>query len=217
MSAELNDKQLATVLYALRYVQENYDEDRMRRSFHFEGGTDVSTITDIDELCKYLNHDVRKDMVAKQREVGEPKLEWSQMHEALDTIIAAFLGDRANHLKLPSNTQIMELMNWSAKKAGHLGVADDKMPPMWFELIDQSDKNGRRIHVDVSDNNGQLFLRPRGYGDQSSEDGSGWPVLLEIWEGQLRVVLWTDINQADPQIISMEDALEERRDGNEED
>jgi len=43
-------------------------------------------------------------------------------------------------------------------------------------------------------------------------DGQGSPILVEVADGKLRVVCWSDINEEDPtHIISMEKAREDLR------
>jgi len=59
---------------------------------------------------------------------------------------------------------------------------------------------------------GTLWFRADGYGDATSEDGSGHPVLIEWYEGQLWVVVWGDINSEDPTIkIPLTGAKESER------
>jgi len=71
--------------------------------------------------------------------------------------------------------------------------------------------NSTKVRVDVE--NGTLYLYPEGYGDASTEDGEGCPVMIERWNGELRVVVWSDINKEDPtHIISLEGARESLRD-----
>jgi hypothetical protein len=53
-----------------------------------------------------------------------------------------------------------------------------------------------------------IEIRPEGYGDCGTEKGFGCPIFIEFYEGSLRVVLWTDINDEDPTVIHMEGALE---------
>ena len=60
-------------------------------------------------------------------------------------------------------------------------------------------------------NGGKLYFAPKGYGDAGSLDGHGSPIGIEIYEGRLRVILWTDINTEDPTIIDMEGARESQR------
>lgn len=57
-----------------------------------------------------------------------------------------------------------------------------------------------------------LYVYPVGYGDSASPDGHGSPVMLELYDGELRAVIWSDINEGDPtHIISLEKALESNR------
>ena len=79
-------------------------------------------------------------------------------------------------------------------------------------LADKSDVSGKSVPVIVELDNRSVYIIPQGYGDASSADNCGCPVMLEIWEGELRVVVWGDINQEDPtHIISLEGALESKR------
>jgi hypothetical protein len=54
---ELTSRELATILFALRYLQENYDSAGMSDSEHFKDGeeNDPCTMTEIDDLCERLN------------------------------------------------------------------------------------------------------------------------------------------------------------------
>lgn len=59
---------------------------------------------------------------------------------------------------------------------------------------------------------GSIEIRPSGYGDCSSQNGSGCPVIVESWDGDLRLVVWGDINKEDPtNIISLAGAQESWR------
>jgi len=52
-----------------------------------------------------------------------------------------------------------------------------------------------------------ILISAEGYGDKC---GGKEIVLVEIWQGELRVVIWGDVNQEDPtHIISLEQAREE--------
>lgn len=67
------------------------------------------------------------------------------------------------------------------------------------------------INVALTPSN-DLEIRPLGYGDCTSKDNCGCPIVLEIWEGQLRLVVWADINSEDPtHIIDLENARESKR------
>ena len=70
----------------------------------------------------------------------------------------------------------------------------------------------KKVKTVVELSNDSIYISPKGYGDCGTEDGHGCPVMLEIWEGELRVVVWSDINQEDPtHIISIAGAKEELR------
>ena len=79
-----------------------------------------------------------------------------------------------------------------------------------FEIHDQGEGDGK-LKIRVTSEGGSLNIYPEGYGDCGSADGHGVPVLLELWEGRLRVVVFADINEQDPQIIDMEAAKEGER------
>jgi hypothetical protein len=71
---------------------------------------------------------------------------------------------------------------------------------------------GKEIPVTIESSNDHLLIRPLGYGDYDSTDGEGTPIMVEVFEGKLRVIIWSDINQEDPtHIISLEGAKEELR------
>mgnify|MGYP001305545996 CR=1 FL=1 len=67
------------------------------------------------------------------------------------------------------------------------------------------------IRVKTVSENGQLWIQPQGYGEKNIEDGQGFPIGLEIWQGRLRLIVFTDINEEEPQIIDLEKARETAR------
>lgn len=78
--------------------------------------------------------------------------------------------------------------------------------------VDIYNKESKEIPVKVEIENGKIFICPEGYGDYSSQDGHGSPLMIEIWDGELRVVAWADINEEDPTaVIGLEGAREELR------
>lgn len=56
-----------------------------------------------------------------------------------------------------------------------------------------------------------LSICPQGYGDFTSETGEGCPLFVEFYQGRLRVIVFTDINHEDAQIIDLSGAREECR------
>jgi hypothetical protein len=76
------------------------------------------------------------------------------------------------------------------------------------DVYDEDKKHD--VNVKITDMG--ITVDVEGYGDASSKDGYGSPILIEICEGELRVVLWNDINKHDPgHVISLEGAKEDKR------
>lgn len=76
----------------------------------------------------------------------------------------------------------------------------------------------RQVELAVIPNHQSLIIEAAGHGvcnmDDSSELGKGHrPVVaLEIWDGELRVIVWSDINEEDPtHIIPLTDAQTNKR------
>ena len=83
-----------------------------------------------------------------------------------------------------------------------------------FELKDHSESKAEPVRgrVELQRYGQYLILRFEGFGDHSSEDGYGAPVLVENWGGKLRVVAWSDINKEDPtHTIDLSGAKEDGR------
>ena len=67
----------------------------------------------------------------------------------------------------------------------------------------------KKIEVEVTGNSQGICLKPKGYDDSGC---CGIPVVLEVWNGKLRLVIWGDINAEDPtHIIDLEGAREKLR------
>lgn len=70
----------------------------------------------------------------------------------------------------------------------------------------------RTIQVEVADENGGLAIYPAGYGLFACANGTAGPILLELHEGRLRLIVWDDIKLEDPShIIDLELAREDQR------
>jgi hypothetical protein len=66
------------------------------------------------------------------------------------------------------------------------------------------------IRLAVSPNGVSLYADA--HGDSGSSEGHGTPVFIELYKGELRVLVWADINKEDPtHIISLAGAREDRR------
>ena len=83
--------------------------------------------------------------------------------------------------------------------------------------ITGDDGTSRKL-VTVIDGN-SISVEAEGYNtcniDDDCKPGTGItaPVMIEAWDGELRVIVWGDINQEDPtHIISLEGARKSERD-----
>ncbi len=73
-------------------------------------------------------------------------------------------------------------------------------------------KKQKDVEVKVELSPKGITIYPKGYGDATSADSYGSPILVEYYGGELRVVLWSDINQEDPtHTVSLEKARESNR------
>lgn len=80
------------------------------------------------------------------------------------------------------------------------------------KLIDGEDESKTLSVLVEAPGNGLLLLRPEGMGDLISHGGDGYPIALELIEGKVRLIVWSDINQEDPtHTIDLSGALESNR------
>lgn len=67
------------------------------------------------------------------------------------------------------------------------------------------------IDVTIEHTGCSLYIKAEGYGENVSQDREGFPIKLELWEGELRLLVWDNINEQDPKIINLEKAKESNR------
>lgn len=80
---------------------------------------------------------------------------------------------------------------------------DEKPSSRRNQTLGEISKRSLPVKVELRPNG--IYICPKGYGDAASKAGYGTPVMIEYWNGELRVVLWSDINKEDPtHVISME-------------
>lgn len=80
-----------------------------------------------------------------------------------------------------------------------------------FILKDKSDcADGRQITGEVEIDSDGISIRFDGYGTKTAVGDTGEPVYIECWEGELRIVIWPDINAEDPAIVSLEESRVEK-------
>ena len=81
-------------------------------------------------------------------------------------------------------------------------------------LMDSADSKRRSIStkIQLSPGDNLIMIGADGYGENTSEDGDGSPIVIEYHEGQFRVLVWSNINEEEPtHVISLEDARESNR------
>jgi hypothetical protein len=82
----------------------------------------------------------------------------------------------------------------------------------YFRLTDCCVKDN---HVDMKVEqcpSGCVGIKIDGYGEKTSKDGQGMPILLDLENGDVRISIWDDINNEDiGKTISMKKALETNR------
>ena len=87
-----------------------------------------------------------------------------------------------------------------------------KLTVTLHDMGDNVPEGNSVVNVELECLDGTLFIKPEGYGDHNSNDGEGIPILLEVYNGELRLVAWDDINHEDAShTISLEKALEKLR------
>lgn len=65
------------------------------------------------------------------------------------------------------------------------------------------------VSVQIQGDFVQLYID--GYGERDGDAGVGSPIILEHWDGHLRLIAYPHINEDEPVIIDMEDARESAR------
>ena len=77
-----------------------------------------------------------------------------------------------------------------------------------FILKDAVTGKTRRVSVAAEKDSLGLAIHPEGTG---VFDGPSAPVCLELYDGQLRLLVWEDINEQEPTIIDLSETHESER------
>jgi hypothetical protein len=79
-------------------------------------------------------------------------------------------------------------------------------------LIDNADPNGRQVEVRAVEGHSFFEVRAEGYGEKAAADGEGSILAVEVYEGRLRLLVFSDIETEGPtHVIDLEGAREDRR------
>ncbi len=106
-------------------------------------------------------------------------------------------------------TDIYHLVRIRETEPDEVETGKGKSGGLLFSLMDRCNGNG--LPITLFYENGAIWFRPQGYGESLAADGKGTPIGIECHEGQLRVLLWPNINKEEPLIVDMERAKEEKR------
>lgn len=82
-------------------------------------------------------------------------------------------------------------------------------------LIDNENPPKTVLHIaEIEFEENAIVISVKGFSTKGMmEDGA--IIVIEVWNGELRILCWPDINTEDPMIISMEKAKEEYREDDE--
>jgi hypothetical protein len=89
-------------------------------------------------------------------------------------------------------------------------MSEPTSPTMTTTLHDANSDRADKLVIRLVASPHGISLFAEGYGDHPSEEGHGTPVYLELYEGELRLVVWADINVEEPTHIIVLGAAKER-------
>ncbi len=111
--------------------------------------------------------------------------------------------------------ELRQFANYNGNNLGDLlnRAADAIEGKLTVDLIDtRHEEDGEVITCRVSMDPSGIYIRPKGYGDFASADGEGCPVMIEHCNGEMRVLMWPDINdEEDLHMVSLAGAKESHR------
>ena len=84
-------------------------------------------------------------------------------------------------------------------------------PTLEVRLADADPESLGTVTVRISASDFTLSICPQGYGDFTSEDGAGCPLMVEFYQGRLRVIAFPDINCEDAEFLDLSGAREDQR------
>ena len=104
---------------------------------------------------------------------------------------------------------LLQLLNPKPFVTGDIKTAELNIEVSMRDMGNEEAPHGKaKIHA----NNEMISLGFNGYGEKNGIDGQGTPVVVEMYKGHPRVLIWSDINQEDPtHIVSLEHAAEKLR------
>lgn len=135
------------------------------------------------------------------------------LRDACKTLLS-YTTDLLYRLDDQVNLDEIEEIRQAKAAIAQVESADTSVQPQQAEMTLKELSPGTqpaRITVHLLCEHGKLWIRPQGYGDAGSLDGLGFPIALELWQNRLRLVVFSDIDIEEPQIIDLENAKESCR------
>jgi hypothetical protein len=91
-------------------------------------------------------------------------------------------------------------------------MAEPLIQSVSITLMDADPDHHANLPIRLAGSPHGVSLFAEGYGDKCTMPGYGTPVFVELHKGELRVLVWSDINMEDPtHIIPLGGAREDRR------
>lgn len=88
----------------------------------------------------------------------------------------------------------------------------DTMQPCSTTLKDAHPDHSGTLPICLSVSPNGMSLYAEGHGDCGSSEGHGTPIFIELYKGELRVLVWADINKEDPtHVVPLNGARNDRR------
>lgn len=124
--------------------------------------------------------------------------------DSLNTLASLCLGVAGNDSeKIQRNQELISELQDGAKEL---------ISRLKITLHDQAIyRENETVNATVEVSDRYIEIGIQGYGECSSPEGEGTPILIERYNGEVRVLAFNDINNTEPVVIGLEKAREELR------
>jgi hypothetical protein len=96
-------------------------------------------------------------------------------------------------------------------------MAEPLIQSVSLTLMDADPDHDASLPIRLAGSPHGVSLYALGYGDRTSAEGHGTPLFIEVHCGELRLLVWSDINSEEPtHVIPLGGAREDRRRADEE-
>jgi hypothetical protein len=211
---------------ARAYFQDWYDDgddSKQHRTndpdvFVFDGGAIRLVIRGIQKITlgQWVRTQLQLHGIASVSDEWTPtgsRIWEDRLLEVCKTLLS-YTSDLLYRLDNQVNLDEIEEFRQAKEAIAHYESKDTSEEPQQIELRlkELSPEHPKTtIAVHLLSEHGKLWIRPEGFSDACSEEGQGFPVALELWQNRLRLVVFSDIDNEEPQIIDLENAKESHR------